>query len=316
MPAIDDAVIGDRFNEFSVSDNERALIHPVLDLQNRYGLDVWCINHRNQIRFGRKDLRGKNTYLVGLINLANQQFVINGAYQTNTLMNALRRRLTPELDRQGFEGLSSLSPGGSLRIETSSNEQILAAILSALEPVYRDHTMNDDIFYPREGSLAYWPEDYDAGHSPQHDVLEIIRRRDIDETQKARLIKARLGQGAFRASLDRIWNYECALTGCGIRQVLRASHIKPWADSTDVERLDENNGILMSAFADALFDSGLISFSDQGEIMYTNGLNHDEVARHGLGHKLRGQLNDKQIEYLQWHRNNVFNQPIEGRPAD
>ena len=90
MPAIDDAVIGDRFNEFSVSDNERALIHPVLDLQNWYGLDVWCINHRNQIRFGRKDLRGKNTYLVGLINLANQQFVINGAYQTNTLMNACK----------------------------------------------------------------------------------------------------------------------------------------------------------------------------------------------------------------------------------
>jgi hypothetical protein len=44
--------------------------------------------------------------------------------------------------------------------------------------------------------------------------------------------------------------------------VLRASHIKPWAKSTNRERLNAENGIMLAAHVDALFGRGLMSFAD------------------------------------------------------
>lgn len=83
-------------------------------------------------------------------------------------------------------------------------------------------------------------------------------------TQKLAQQAVRIGQGPFRRALEKQWNHCCALTGIAHRELLRASHIVPWSCSNDIERLDPENGLLLSALWDAAFDRGLVSFDDDG----------------------------------------------------
>jgi hypothetical protein len=84
-------------------------------------------------------------------------------------------------------------------------------------------------------------------------------------TEAERLVVMRLGQDVFRGSLLQYWNGRCPLTGIEEPELLRASHIVPWAEcESDAERLDVHNGLLLSALWDAAFDKGLVSFADDG----------------------------------------------------
>lgn len=118
-------------------------------------------------------------------------------------------------------------------------------------------------------------------------------------------INARRGQGQFREALMRVWNSACAVTGLTCNEVLRASHVKPWADSTAKERLDSNNGLLLSANLDALFDKGLITFDDSGLMQISARLSANHQAALGLPMALRA-VPSGLVPYLQYHRDNVF----------
>ena len=84
-------------------------------------------------------------------------------------------------------------------------------------------------------------------------------------TEAERLVVQRIGQQTFREALMLYWSGRCPLTGITDAPLLRASHIIPWADcGTDAERLDASNGLLLSSLWDAAFDSGLVSFEDDG----------------------------------------------------
>jgi hypothetical protein len=80
------------------------------------------------------------------------------------------------------------------------------------------------------------------------DIADIFQS-DIDATTKQRLVDARLGQGQFREQLLEIWNGKCAITYCDIKVILRASHVKPWSQSNNQQRLDPANGILCQQMA-------------------------------------------------------------------
>ena len=92
-------------------------------------------------------------------------------------------------------------------------------------------------------------------------------------TEAERLVVQRVGQNLFRAALLDYWQGRCCVTGLDIPELLRASHIKPWAacDSDD-ERLDVFNGLLLAPHVDALFDGGWVSFSNDGRILISNAL--------------------------------------------
>ena len=92
--------------------------------------------------------------------------------------------------------------------------------------------------------------------------LAAIARDTPDETERDALTKARIGQGKFRADLVAAWGKgeRCALTSIAVPEVRIASHIKPWRDCTNAERLDPMNGLLLAAHADRLFDRYLLSF--------------------------------------------------------
>lgn len=98
--------------------------------------------------------------------------------------------------------------------------------------------------------------------------LAEIRRTVPDVTERDALTKARIGQGRFRADVIGLWRIgeACTLTRLDIPELLVASHILPWRHSTNEERLDPCNGLLLVAHADKLFDRFLLSFrEDRGE---------------------------------------------------
>jgi putative restriction endonuclease len=134
---------------------------------------------------------------------------------------------------------------------------------------------------------------------------------DLDEaelsvTTRSALVAARLGQGRYRRELMRRWNGACAVTGCRVGAVLRASHCKPWRMSNNSERLDSNNGLVLAANLDALFDAGLISFDDVGGMLVAGVLSPVERRALGLPSKLLSAPGTKLRSYLRYHRDHVF----------
>lgn len=126
------------------------------------------------------------------------------------------------------------------------------------------------------------------------------------ETTRIALVQARVGQGLYRRLLLRRWAGACAVTGCTVNAVLRASHCKPWRRSSNVERLDANNGLLLCANLDALFDAGLIAFNDNGAMLIAEQLSESERAQLNLPAQLRCAPNARLKHYLSEHRTLVF----------
>jgi putative restriction endonuclease len=131
-------------------------------------------------------------------------------------------------------------------------------------------------------------------------------RTDIGETQKRQMVLARRGQGIFKANV-RLNEGACRVTGVSDLRLLIASHIKPWSKSSDKEKLDGCNGLLLSPHVDRLFDRGLISFEDDGVLIRSPILDSDIWEAWGLGHVENvGTFSDKQRTYLAYHRAEVF----------
>lgn len=139
--------------------------------------------------------------------------------------------------------------------------------------------------------------------APIEEQLDAIRNSTLDATTKSRLIDARLGQGKYRRELIAMWG-ACAVTGCSLASLLRASHIKSWKDSSNDERLDPHNGLLLAAGLDAAFDKGLISFKDDGEMLVRSDLSHADAESVGIrsGMRLRKALSAQSRSYLAQHR--------------
>jgi predicted restriction endonuclease len=128
----------------------------------------------------------------------------------------------------------------------------------------------------------------------------------LDKTERESIVKSRIGQGRFRESLINYWS-SCAVTGCKEQKVLRASHIKPWSESTNEERLSLYNGLLLSPSLDLCFDLGFISFSNSGEIIISDQLSSDDIDSLGIekGMKLSMLETNHEI-FLEYHRENIF----------
>lgn len=140
------------------------------------------------------------------------------------------------------------------------------------------------------------------------DELEISEGQlsALDQTQRKAIINARVGQGIFRDRLIDYWK-SCAVLNISETIALRASHIKPWCDSTNFERLDYYNGLLLTPALDHFFDRGLISFEDGGELVRSKAVDAQLFSTMGiqLAAKLR-QVDARHLPYLDWHRTHVL----------
>lgn len=128
----------------------------------------------------------------------------------------------------------------------------------------------------------------------------------LPETERESVIKARIGQGVFRKQLLEMWD-GCAVTGVNLPDLLRASHIKPWRDSTNPERTNRYNGLLLLPQYDHLFDKGFISFDDDGHLLRSPALGLIPVSQLGINESDRlRSLSDNHLAFLHYHREEMF----------
>lgn len=144
--------------------------------------------------------------------------------------------------------------------------------------------------------------------SAAHDLAQLAACKDISDTERERLVQARLGQGRFREDVLRQWQGTCAVTGATTVQAIRASHIVPWRDCDEnpTLRLDAENGLPLVATLDALFDQGLISFTSTGRMLVAATLSEVECERFGVPANLSRAPSSVQARHLAYHRRHVF----------
>lgn len=130
----------------------------------------------------------------------------------------------------------------------------------------------------------------------------------IRDTDREAIIRARRGQGLFKQRVMQI-EARCRITGVGNPIHLVASHCKPWRDSSNEERLDGENGLLLTPSIDHLFDRGFIGFEDSGDLIVSPVAHLPSLERMGIetGRVINvGGFTEGQRTYLDFHRNAVL----------
>lgn len=136
----------------------------------------------------------------------------------------------------------------------------------------------------------------------------IASKASIPETTRKALIQARRGQGIFKQAVSRFED-ECRITKVDNSAHLIASHIKPWRESSDEERLAGGNGLMLTPSIDHLFDRGFISFADEGEALISPVADRVSLRRMGVECEkpiLTGRFNGDQKHFLEYHRTQIF----------
>jgi hypothetical protein len=141
----------------------------------------------------------------------------------------------------------------------------------------------------------------------EHIRQEIQDDSTLEATEKEALVLARRGQGLFRTRVQTIES-RCRVTGVERPEHLRASHIKPWRDSSNQERLAAENGLLLTPTIDHLFDRGFISFEDGGELLVSDVAHKESLRKMGIGSGRVdvGRFSAPQARFLEYHRDEVF----------
>ena len=152
--------------------------------------------------------------------------------------------------------------------------------------------------------------------APEQDIEEWERRVEVSivtdpvirETERTALVQARRGQGQFRENVRTI-ERACRITKVERLEHLIASHVQPWRDSSNQQRLDGENGLLLTPTVDHLFDKGFISFEDSGQLIISPVADPNSLKRMGVdpdGHVNVGVFSEGQRHYLEFHRENVL----------
>ncbi len=205
--------------------------------------------------------------------------------------------------------------GGSV-LAAFSQHAVAAALAAesmgvAVETTHPEGAVSARSVRDRAALAAMLRRAFDVARARPRDALTDFEAKTATMprgTEVERLVIQRVGQELFRDALLDYWGGACAVTGLAVPALLRASHIKPWADcERDAERLDVFNGLLLSPTLDALFDGGFVTILDDGSMRVSATL--DAHARSLLG--LAAPLRVRRVEaahrtYLMWHRAYVF----------
>lgn len=138
-------------------------------------------------------------------------------------------------------------------------------------------------------------------------IIEEIENGGLMGEEKEAFVKVRINQGVFRERLLRKYS-KCCLCGVCASDFLIASHIKPWAMSNSNEKLDSENGLLLCPNHDKLFDSGWISFSDEGNILVSPALQQNERIFMNVHEEMKILMSEEKRRYMEFHRENIYKQ--------
>lgn len=156
--------------------------------------------------------------------------------------------------------------------------------------------------------LKFLQSDY--AHQVQNTILSEVSKVENDSaltvTEREAIIKARIGQGKFREQLVSYWR-GCSVSTFSHYDLLVASHIKPWKDADNHQRLDVFNGLLLLPNYDKLFDKGYISFDDYGYIIYSRYIDNADRILLNMDTRLHlTRIEEAHKPYLRYHRDNCL----------
>ena len=147
---------------------------------------------------------------------------------------------------------------------------------------------------------------YGKGKSSETIVIEEPDKKK--QAERKEISRAREGQGKYREQLLEQCRF-CPFTMIADERLLIASHIKPWAASNDVEKIDPYNGYILSPLYDKLFDKGFITFTENRHVILSEFISPYTWKQIGLKNDTFVKtlpMDDKRIEYLKFHRSSVF----------
>lgn len=142
----------------------------------------------------------------------------------------------------------------------------------------------------------------------EHELLRVQSDRTVPETERQSIVLARRGQGLFKRRVMEL-ERACRVTKVDREEHLRASHCKPWRDASNEERLDGENGLLLTPTVDHLFDRGFISFAGDGRVLVSPVAHTESLKRMGIDPAMPpnvGGFSQGQRMYLDYHRENVL----------
>lgn len=150
----------------------------------------------------------------------------------------------------------------------------------------------------------------DFAHQQEDTILAEINKIQNDSTlsvtERDAIVKARVGQGKFRDKLVDYWR-GCSVSTFSHLDLLVASHIKPWRDADNQQRLDVFNGLLLLPNYDKLFDKGYISFDDNGRVIYSRYIDDTDRRLLKMDNSLHLiKIEDEHKTYLKYHRDNCL----------
>jgi putative restriction endonuclease len=141
---------------------------------------------------------------------------------------------------------------------------------------------------------------------------KVANDTSVPETERIALIRSRIGQGIFKDRVSKI-EWRCRVTGVENPVHLVASHCKPWRDANNEERLNGENGLLLTPTIDHLFDRGFIGFENSGKLIISPVAHKPSLERMGLDVKNVvnvGGFTSGQKTFLDFHRNSVLLQVV------
>jgi len=138
------------------------------------------------------------------------------------------------------------------------------------------------------------------------ELKSVENDKTLSVTEREAIVKSRIGQGMFRNKLVNYW-HGCSISAFHHLDLLVASHIKPWKDADNAERISVYNGLLLLPNYDKLFDRGYISFDDDGSIIYSRYLDQEDRKLLGMdSHVHLLKVEDRHRGFLAYHRENCL----------
>lgn len=225
-----------------------------------------------------KPERGPQSDFVMFLNRAPRRWTSPSEGENDPWVFVMRDTFARALDELGIAAYTPLDP--------------------ALERALTDGSTNDDESDPLDPPPSIAAFDIDDAEGELESLME---------TEREAVILARLGQGIFRDELLAMWDGQCSVTGSKVKAALVASHIKPWRDSSNDERLNRFNGVLLTGTLDRLFDAGLITFEGDGYVRISRHLPRSECEILHVSPSMRLRMVAPQhAEFLAYHRENIF----------
>lgn len=128
----------------------------------------------------------------------------------------------------------------------------------------------------------------------------------LAEAESEAKTKIRMGEQKFRENLMPLWEHQCTLCGIELPALLKASPSKPWKDSTDSERVDPYNGVLLCCNHDALYKKGFIAFDGQGRLHISSQIPEADYEKYGIHKKVKIARKEENKPYFKWHKRHLF----------